>query len=139
MTLSVSFIAAFIALAYSAWSIVGKASGAGAAWVGIVVMVISIVIVGLVSTRELTAASFPLGKALAMLAFAGLLNGIAIYLHVSTAADKTVPTGVFVTTVFALMVLWTPILSLIINGESITFYKGAGMMTIIAGIVLMAL
>ena len=102
-------------------------------------MILSTAVAGGFGVRELVSTPIPGMKAFVLLALAGGLNGFAIYVHTSRVSDPSIPTSVFLTMIFAFMVLLSPILSWLINSEPISLTRAMGMLTIVVGIIIMAL
>ncbi len=94
--------AVFVALAFAAWPLIGRESRVSGAWMATGVMVGSAVTVALLSATQLS--QVPAGRALWVLGAAAVVNGLAVFVYASSAADPLVPTGPFIVIVSVLQV-----------------------------------
>lgn len=120
MTVSTILWAAFIALAYALWPILGKWSNASGYWVNTLVVGASFLPVALLSANQLIKTPINGSKAIVLLVLAGLMNGFAVYVYGMKATDKTVPTGAFVMTVSILFFVVAPIIDWKLNGTTLS-------------------
>jgi hypothetical protein len=102
MTSRTLLSAVFVALAFAAWPLIGRASRVSGAWLATGVMIGSALTVTLLASTQLSQA--PTGRALWILGAAALVNGVAVFVYSSSAADPLVPTGPFIVVVSVLQV-----------------------------------
>jgi hypothetical protein len=124
MSLNNVIMAAFIAVSFVGWPIIGKFAQATGAWTGFIVMSATAVAIALISGRELNA--LPAGKAAAFLILAGILNGIGVYFFAKKTSDPVITTSAFVVLVSVWMVACAPILDWILNDAGLTLRHMAG-------------
>ena len=118
-----------IAFAFSIWPILGKASGAGAAWVGTLVVSGSLITTLFFGAKEMVSGPMFTTKALLILVVAGLVNGVAVYYYSSKSIDPAIPTGAFITTTVVLMAMMSPLLDYAINGNALSAKQWLGIGT----------
>lgn len=102
MTLRTLVSAAIVALAFAAWPLIGRQARVSGAWMATAVMIGSALTVTLLSSSQL--APWPAGRAWWILGAAAIVNGIAVFLYASSAADPLVPAGAFIVIVSVLQV-----------------------------------
>ncbi len=130
-------LALFIATGFVSWTIIASYSKVAGGWVGVIVAAATSVMLGLCSTREIMNTPPPSGKALQILVVAGLVNGLAVYLYAQRIANPNVTT--FVVTVSVLMVVCTPAIDWLINGNGLTGRQMIGFTLAAASIYLIKL
>jgi len=106
--------AVLVALAFAAWPLIGRESKVSGAWMATVVMVGSAVTVGLLSSTQL--ATWPSGRAWWILGAAAVVNGLAVFMYASSAADPLVPAGAFIVIVSVLQVAAVAFISWMLPG-----------------------
>ena len=121
--------AGLIATVYAGWGILAKWSGSSGVWISILVTFGTFAAAMTLSAPQLAKEPLIGTKALLILFLAGAANGAAMYFYSLKAADPMVPTGVFLMTVFVLMVVVTPILDWGLNGSMLSSRQvlGVGM------------
>mgnify|MGYP000918095625 FL=1 len=129
MTTSTILWAAFIALAYALWPILGKWSNASGQWVNTLVVGASFLPVAALSANQMIKAPLTSPKAFVLLVLAGIMNGFAVYVYGMKATDEKVPTGAFVMTVSIMFFVVAPIIDWIMNGTTLSAKQmfGVGM------------
>jgi len=130
--------AAFIALGFVSWVIVGSYSKASAGWVGTIVMGFTAIVVALLSGKQLMSGQLPGMKAITYLVIAGVINGIAVYLYSLKATSPLIPTGVFVVIVSVLMAVFAPCVDWILNSKILSLQQGVGVCFAVLSIYLLA-
>ncbi len=113
--------AALIAFGMVSWPILGKYSHAAGAWVGVLVMSVTAIVVGLLSVSQgQFSGGSPLSfRMLLILALAGLFNGAAMYRY-TMRSTSPIQTGKYLVLVAVLVVLEAPVLDLILNKSWLT-------------------
>jgi hypothetical protein len=137
MTTRVLLSAVFVAVAFAAWPLIGRASKASGPWLSVLVMCGSALIVAAMAAPQLV--SPPGGRALGLIALAALANGAAVFVYASRAADPAVPTGAFLVTVSVLQVTFVPLIVwLMPGGQMPTMRQAAGFVCAAAAVYLLA-
>lgn len=103
-----------IASMFVLWPISGKYMGITGAWLSLIVCTISLVVCTVLAGGELLSASSPSLKAIAVVAFFCIFNGISTYLYSGRVMDPQVPTAAFMVTVIIAMVVMTVIFTLLL-------------------------
>jgi len=102
MTTRTILSAVFVAIAFAAWPLIGRESRASGAWMATAVMIGSALTVTLLSSSQLSA--LPNSRTLWVLAAAAVVNGLAVFVYASSAADPMVAAGPFIVIVSVLQV-----------------------------------
>jgi len=137
MTTRVLLSAVFVAVAFAAWPLIGRASKATGPWLSVLVMCGSALIVTAMAAPQLS--NPPSGRALALVALAALANGAAVFVYAARTADPAVPTGAFLVTVSVLQVTAVPLLAwLMPGGQMPTLRQAAGFACAAAAVYLLA-
>ena len=126
--------AALIALAFVTWTIVGKYSNIDGPWVGLLAALGTFTLIASISYRTL--GELPPRKAIIVLLLAGAINGIGLYFYSMKISDKSIPTGIFISTTCAMMVLWGTFLDYKLNGSTYSSLQYFGFGSIAFGIYL---
>lgn len=137
MSPSLFIWAAAIAVAFVAWPIVSGKSGVPGAWVAALVIIGSLIGTLLIGARDIIASPPLTWKSAAFLIVAGIINGIALYYYGMKAADPMIPVGVFVTTMVICMAISGPIISWLVNSESVSLQQIGGILFCVAGLYLL--
>jgi len=106
-----------IASAFVFWPIIGKYSQASGAWVNTLVIVGSTIGGVYLAYPAMQDQPLPTITAFGWLLLAGVLNGIVVYFYSLKAVDPQVPTGAFIMTVIISMLVLTPLLNYVLNGD----------------------
>ncbi len=128
--------AAGIALAFVAWPILGSKSGVPGAWMGILILVGSVIGNAIVGTKDIIESPLFTWKAFGIVIAAGIVNGIAVYYYGAKSADPNIPTGVFVTTMVVCMAAFAPFIDYLVKGTTISLQQILGVTIICIGIYL---
>lgn len=111
-------IGAFVALGFALWPIVGKYSGATGGWLITVVAAGTMFVSSVLSVREFQNVPAPGIRAIALLFIAGAINGLACWLYSGRIAEMdSCYTATFVALVVVGMIILTPVLNWILNGN----------------------
>jgi len=110
-------IAAFIAIGFAGWPIIGRYSQASGGWLSAIVMGVSMTIALLMSNKQLSH-GFPTGKALIFLLIAAAINGFAMWGFSAKVSDPIIPVAAFMVIVYILMVAVTPCFDWLFNGAT---------------------
>ena len=116
-----------ISSAYVLWPIIGKYSQVSGTWVTSLILFFTAVGGGLCALPGMRSEELPSAKGIAILAAAGLINGIAAYFYSMKTTDQSVPTGNFIVAVVVGMLVMGTIFSYFLNGEPITVRKVLGL------------
>lgn len=119
-------VAAFVAIVFVAWPILGKYSKASGAWVGSIVMLGTALVTIALYSRQLTSTPFPPAKAIFILLGAAALNGIGVFLYAAKAADPMTPTGIFLVVTSLLGIVACGFLDWAVNGAVPTLRQIGG-------------
>lgn len=134
MNASLFLWAAGIALAFVAWPILGSKSGVPGAWMGILILIGSVIGNTIVGTKDIIESPLFTWKAFVIVVMAGIVNGIAVYYYGAKSADPNIPTGIFVTTMVVCMVVFAPFVDYFVKGTTISLKEIAGIAVICLGI-----
>ena len=115
MNLQTLFSATLIAAVFVAWPIVGRWTGAPAAWVNTMVGVGTLTGISILSGRNLT--ERPVVVVIAILLFAGTANGVAVHFYGINATDPAASGAGFIVLVSVMMAVMAPILDWLFNGN----------------------
>lgn len=126
------YSAALIALAFASWPILANASKTPAAWVGILVLIGTVIGNLAVGLKDLRMSPFFTLESLTIMLVAGIVNGVAVYFYGAKSADPAIPTWVFVASINVLMVVSALVLSSVITWSLPSLRQVAGV--ILAGI-----
>jgi len=118
MTGRVLLSAAFVAIAFAAWPLIGRESRASGAWLGVVVMAGSALMVAALSASQLSM-TMPTGRAWWLLGAAAAANGAAVYVYASNTANPAVPVASFLVTVSVLQVTAVALLAWAMPGGQV--------------------
>lgn len=125
MTPRTMLSAVFVAIAFAAWPLIGRESRVSGAWMATGVMVGSALTVALLSSTQLS--QVPTGRALWVLGAAAIVNGLAVFVYASSAADPTVATGPFIVIVSVLQVVAVAFIAWMLpGGHAPTLREAAG-------------
>ena len=116
-----------IATAFVFWPTVSKYSQVSGPWINTLVLLFSTMVGGLLALPEMRASGLPSFKGIAILAFAGLINGAAVYFYSVRAADAQTPTGSFIAITIVGMLIMGLVFSYFLNSEPITERKLLGL------------
>ncbi|MEO6223150.1 MAG: hypothetical protein ABIP90_07850 [Vicinamibacterales bacterium] len=117
--------AVFVAVAFAAWPLIGRESRVSGAWMATGVMIGSALTVALLSSSQL--AQVPAGRALWVLCAAAVVNGLAVFVYASSAADPLVPAGPFIVVVSVLQVAAVALIAWVMpGGRAPSFREAAG-------------
>ncbi len=137
MTGRVLLSAAFVAIAFAAWPLIGRESRASGAWLGVVVMAGSAMMVAALSASQLSM-TMPTGRAWWLLGAAAVANGAAVYVYASNTANPAVPTAAFLVTVSVLQVTAVAVLAWAMPGGQVpTARQAAGFVCAAAAVYLL--
>ena len=114
MTTRTLLSAAFVALAFAAWPLMGRESRVSGAWMATAVMVGSALAVTVLSSTQLS--QWPSSRALWILAAAAVVNGLAVFVYASSAANPAVVVGPFIVVVSVMQVAVVPFLVWVMPG-----------------------
>jgi len=120
-------LAAFIAAAYVSWPNLAKPLGIKPSIVTFLVVAIAMAVIVLTSGRDIFEVRTLTGRAIFIIAFFSIINGLAIFLHANTAADPKVQTGIFLVTLFLFQVCFAPIADWLITGAKPSFLQSIGL------------
>ncbi len=136
MNTSLFLWAAGIALAFVAWPILGSKSGVPGAWMGILILIGSVIGSAIVGTKDIIESPLFTWKAFAIVVMAGIVNGVAVYYYGAKSADPNIPTGIFVTTMVVCMAAFAPFIDYLVKGTAISLQQMIGIAIICLGIYL---
>ena len=114
MTTRTLLSAAVVALAFAAWPLIGREARVSGAWMATSIMIGSALSVALLSSSQLQ--GWPSSRALWILAAAAVVNGLAVYVYSSSAADPAVDVGPFIVVASVLQVAVVPFLVWVMPG-----------------------
>lgn len=138
MTWRVILSAVFVALAFATWPLLGRESRVSGAWLAVVVMGGSAVLIGLLSASQLTTGA-PAARAWWLLAVAALINGVAVYVYAARASDPSVPAAPFLVMVSVLQITAVPLIAWVMpGGVAPTLRQAAGFVCAAAAVYLLA-
>lgn len=125
--------AAVIAFCWAVWPMIAKQTGVSSGWVILAAQIVSLVAI-IPFIAEMRSSGVPSPSQTALLLCAGLVNGVGLYLYLYKGMDPGVRIDLFITVVFALLVVVAPIVRSIIFKELPTLAQCIGSALIIAGI-----
>lgn len=129
--------AVFVAFAFAAWPLIGREARATGAWMATGVMIGSALTVALLSSTQLS--PWPPGRALWILGAAAIVNGLAVYVYASNAADPLVQAGNFIVIVSVLQVAAVALIAwLMPGGRAPSLKEAAGFALAAAAVYLLA-
>lgn len=119
--------AALIALGMVTWPILGKYSQAPAPWIGLIVMGVSGIVAVLMPwiAGSLSKEPFPAMNMFAILAVAGILNGIATSRYAQRARLDG-QTGTYLVLVAVLIVIQAPFVDMLLNRTALNLRQWGG-------------
>jgi CBS domain containing-hemolysin-like protein len=125
MTSRTLLSAAFVAIAFAAWPLIGRQARVSGPWMATLVMAGSALLIATLSAPQL--GTWPASRALWVLGAAAVANGLAVYVYASSAADPSVPTGPYIVVVSVLQVAAVPFLAWALpGGQAPTLRQAAG-------------
>lgn len=127
-----------IASAFVFWPVIAKYSGASGAWVTVMALVGSAIGGAAIAYPTMKGYPIPGAKAISLLLFAGVINGIAAYFYAMKAVDPMVPNVIFIMMVVIMMIVVAPIFGYFLNGDVLSAKQWAGLGTAILAIYLLA-
>jgi hypothetical protein len=119
--------AVMIALGFATWPLVGGLAGLRpeqGMWLGLVTMSATVVAIMIFGSGALANAAAPTFKAFGILAVAGFLNGVAVYYYgvkLTELESTPVAKAVFVLTMMMALMLFTPLLTWVIEMVKVVF------------------
>lgn len=135
MKLENLFWAIALALTFSSWPIIGKRIGISGPWMTTIVYVSGLLCVVAYTGKTLVSNACPLRVA-AVMAFIGMLNGLAVMVYSAKCTDTTINTSVFLMTVSIVSLVSAPILNYLINKETVSPRQIIGVVVGIVAIIL---
>lgn len=123
------------AVGFGSWPMIARFAGTNNAWTGFLVMGGTAILSGLWYRSEL--ASVPDSKTMALLALAGIANGIGMIAYTRLVTDKQFGMSSWVPASLALMIVFVTIVSVVLFKESFPITKILGLLLACAGIWLM--
>lgn len=117
MTFGTYVWAISISAVFAGWPVLARWAGTSGAWMGTLVMFGSALITAACSSRQLIDGPVLTMKVFWILLGLGALNGLAVYIYSIKAADPEVPIGVFLMTIFILMIVEAPLIEWIFNNK----------------------
>lgn len=137
MTARTLLSAVIVAFAFAAWPLIGRASRVSGAWMATAVMAGSALTVALLSSSQLS--QWPSTRALWILGAAAVVNGIAVFVYASSAADPLVQAGNFIVIVSVLQVAAVALIVWMLpGGHAPTLREAAGFAFAAAAVYLLA-
>lgn len=106
MTTQTLLSAAFVAVAFAAWPLIGREARVSGAWMATAVMIGAAISVTLMSSTQLT--PWPSSRALWILGVAAVTNGLAVFVYSSSVTNQAVAVGPFIVVVSVLQVAVVP-------------------------------
>lgn len=110
----------FIAIVYDTWGLLGKYTGATGPWMSAIVFLGTFIGAFAMSAPGVMSSPAPSLGGVALLLLAGILNGVAVYVASVKMVDPSIPSAIFFITLLVLMVVLTPFISWLLNGETLT-------------------
>ena len=129
--------AVFVAFAFAAWPLIGRASRVSGALMATAVMIGSALTVALLSSPQLT--QVPTARALWVLAAAAVVNGLAVFFYARSMADPLVAAGPFIVIVSVLQVAAVAVIAWMMpGGRPPSMREAAGFVLAAAAVYLLA-
>lgn len=119
-------MAFFVALAFSLWPQIAKATGTGWAWTVVFVSFGTMVAGFSFSLKSAIGEGWPSQKVAVVLIIFAILNGFGFSLYAKTCADVAVNTPVFMVIMIVMMIVLTPVLSMLLFQQSISSSQWGG-------------
>ncbi len=125
MTTQTMLSAAFVAVAFAAWPLIGREARVSGAWMATAVMIGAAISVTLLSSSHLT--QWPSSRALWILGAAAIVNGLAVLVYSTSAANPAVAAGPFIVVVSVLQVAAVPFIAWAMpGGQAPSLRQAAG-------------
>lgn len=99
------YTAIMVAASFASWPILAGISKVPAAWVGILVLIGSVIGNVIVGLKDMRASSLFTLEGLGIMIVAGIVNGVGVYYYGAKSADPAIPAWIFVATVNISMVV----------------------------------
>lgn len=115
------------AIGFGTWPLIGRASGANQAWVTTLLMVISTIVIALAQANKLMTEPLT-GKMLALMTFAGLMNGISMIAYGQLLMEGRFSLSIVIPTILLLVTVITVVGGTIFFGEHLTTSKTIGIL-----------
>lgn len=121
-----------VACGFASWPIIGSYSRASSAWVGMMVLVGSMLAMSPFVARQM-AITIPSYKTIGILIFAGILNGLAVVMYTARTNDA-VTAAIFVVMVSVFMVVVAPFVNWALNNQALNLNHIVGIFFAICAI-----
>lgn len=126
MNLQAIALALGIAVCFGGWPILAKTAKLSSHWVALIVLTASLVPTLLVGLSQKQYTMLPPMRGFAIVALAGLLNGVAFYFYSKMVNNKEIPTAQFIVMIAVLATIVVPLISWAMEGSAPTARQWSG-------------